>query len=359
MRHLHVDNPFHLIQRWTGTYFRKAELWEVGAYVLVRHYEGKPLCDLLRTQQQFLEQAQHPTDDAEQQALLAEATKGGNMSSNPITEEETDWAMGDDTGTQEIRPPDAGDEAMEDEAFWAKLDEFHAGNQHEDPFEEPCDDDTDSVCDAETEVTNVPRYLPTAGEFNMTPGDIAQTYSPAPVPHAESSGPFPRADAFQNAYVRVMHTNGMHHIAMVGCRCHGDTQLPLDLIACRLWPTSFHTIRTLFTDQLLRYFRLCNLELKASSYQFYQLLRRLSNPVAPDAVPDLYREFRRLGRLWRWMKKLRGAGFGHNGKDPMNVDAGELANYCPACPQPGKNLRDNWKSDNNRYVISCFEFCRF
>ncbi|KAF8166226.1 hypothetical protein BJ912DRAFT_863255 [Pholiota molesta] len=34
----------------------------------------------------------------------------------------------------------------------------------------------------------------------------------------------------------------------------------------------------------------------------------------------------------------------------MNVDAGELANYCPACPQPGKNLRDNWKSDNNRYV---------
>lgn len=351
MRHLHLDNPFHLIQRWTGTYFRKAELWEVGAYVLIRHHEGEPLCDLLRTQQQYLEQAEHPKDDAEQHTLLAEVPEGrANMSSDPITEEDPDWAMGDDTGTQDARSADAGAEAIADQAFWAKLDDFHAGNQHDNPFEEPWDDDTGSVCEAETEVTNVPPYLPTAGAFIETAGLTEQ---------ADSPGPLPRTDAFQNAYVRIVHTNGIHYLALVACQCHGNSQLPLDLIACRLWPTSFHTIRTLFTDQLLRYFRLCNLELKASSYQFYQLLRRLSNPIAPADVPNLYREFRRLGRLWRWMKKLRGAGFGHNGKDPMNVDPGELANYCPACPQPGKNLRDDWKTDNNRYVICYMESCRF
>ena len=30
----------------------------------------------------------------------------------------------------------------------------------------------------------------------------------------------------------------------------------------------------------------------------------------------------------------------------------ELANYCPACPQPGINLPEDWKDDPNR----CIEF---
>jgi hypothetical protein len=104
----------------------------------------------------------------------------------------------------------------------------------------------------------------------------------------------------------------------------------------------------LFSAQVLDYFRLSNLELKASAYQFYQLLRRLTMPMAPAEVVDLYNEFRRMSRLWRWMKKLKWAGVGHNGKSAMNVERGELANYCPACPQPGVNLPENWKADPNR-----------
>ncbi|KAF8169238.1 hypothetical protein BJ912DRAFT_862222 [Pholiota molesta] len=236
MRSLHVDNPFHVIQRWTGTYFRRAELWEVGTYILVRHHQGQPSLRI-------------------------------------------------STNSTEI---------------FGKI--------------------------------SAPKGYGRAGISSQCSAATA-------------------TDSLQNAYVRIVHTNGVHCLAMVSCQCQGSTQLPLDLVASRLWPTSFHTIRTLFTNHLLRYFRLCNLELKASAYQFYMLLRRLSNPIAPGDVPDLYREFRRLSRLWRWTKKLRGAGFGHNGKDPMHVDRGELANYCPACPQPGKNLRSDWKSDvDHRYV---------
>jgi hypothetical protein len=49
-------------------------------------------------------------------------------------------------------------------------------------------------------------------------------------------------------------------------------------------------------------------------------------------------------REWRNIKMLKRAGRGH---DPGGVDAtqeGECAILCPACPQPGKNLPDDWKS---------------
>jgi hypothetical protein len=40
MRHSHSSNPFHRIECWTGTHFRKAALWEVGVYLLLPHQNG-------------------------------------------------------------------------------------------------------------------------------------------------------------------------------------------------------------------------------------------------------------------------------------------------------------------------------
>ena len=36
----HLSNPFHRIECWTGTHFRKAALWEVGVYLLLPHQHG-------------------------------------------------------------------------------------------------------------------------------------------------------------------------------------------------------------------------------------------------------------------------------------------------------------------------------
>jgi hypothetical protein len=98
-------------------------------------------------------------------------------------------------------------------------------------------------------------------------------------------------------------------------------------------------------------FRLSNLECKTSAYQFWQRLRRMTNPTAPFKVVDRYKETLRMSRLWRWMKKLKWAGFGQtvqrDSSQPMN---GELTIFCPACPQPGINLPDNWPTDENRYA---------
>ena len=348
MRRTHQHNPFHKIQRWTGTYFRVAELWEVGAYVLVPHYHGVALCDSLTTQKDFLERFECQKDIEEQERLTCSgaahkaAPNTAWYNADPPTAphaatpcnthpDDMDWES--TANHQSTRTP--GEEALEDEVFERYLNSVLRRQENSDEDEEvdtesgdytEADDDT-VVADSDPDIT-LPQYLPEQND-----DDAEET---------------PHRDAFNNAYVRVVHTNGLHHLAMVSCRCRGTDLLPRDLIASRLLPTSFKNIRTLFSAQVLDYFRLCNLEMKASAYQFYHLLCRLTLPTAPAEVVDLYNEFRRMTRLWRWMKRLKWAGYGHNGKSPRNVERGELANYCAACPQPGVNLPENWKEDVNR-----------
>jgi len=112
--------------------------------------------------------------------------------------------------------------------------------------------------------------------------------------------------------------------------------------------TSFKRIRTLFTTSVLDFFRYSNLEMKASAYQFFQLLRRVTMPFAPTEVVNFYQELRRLSRTWCWMKKLKWAGFGHKQANVMKPGLGELSVFCPACPQPGINIADDWRRDPRR-----------
>jgi len=48
-------------------------------------------------------------------------------------------------------------------------------------------------------------------------------------------------------------------------------------------------------------------------------------------------------REWHHLKMFKRAGHGH---DPTGVEGtkeGECAVVCPACPQAGKNLLDDWQ----------------
>lgn len=323
MRNSHAANPFHKIRKWTGQYFRAAELWEVGNYILVPHRNGERRCNVLRCKIDELEKIQCANDLAEQQSL--------NLSAPAPNAE--DVRMYD----IEERPEEAAFDVEAEERQNDAIDAF-IQRLHENPDEGPAADGNlaDIDPDDETQAGHVeddvelPAYLRS---------------------NADGPGYIPNTDPLQNPYVRVVHTNGLHHLALVSCACHEDTEgLVLDLMASRLIPASFQRIRTIFTGQMLDYFRLCNLELKASAYQFYQLLRRLTLPTAPHQVVNLYNELRRMSRLWRWMKRLKWNGFGHSGRDPMDVTPGELAVYCPACPQPGINLPERWKEDTNKFV---------
>jgi CxC2 like cysteine cluster associated with KDZ transposases len=304
MRRTHKENPLHRIEQWNGGYFRPAELWEVGTYLLVKHHIGDGICNTLKICCDFLESAEETKDSAEQEHIRLAMELPPVPVPVPLPEE-----IFYDDNTDDAQPEEGNDENDEDD-----IDELD-----------------------EEEVSNP--YL----ESNAGAG--------------AGAGARLFGSAMPRSYVRVVHSNGLHHIAMVSCHCQGDDILPLDLIAGQLLPASFKRIRTLFTAQVLDLYRLCNLELKSSAYQFYQLMRRLTLPMAPAEVPNLYREFRRMSRIWRWMKKLKWAGYAGSTKKVEEVGAGDLAIYCPACPQPGVNIPDNWKEDTARQDKPFFNVC--
>jgi hypothetical protein len=51
--------------------------------------------------------------------------------------------------------------------------------------------------------------------------------------------PAPQRDTLNNQYVRVVHMNGVHHIAMVCCTCRGKESIINDVIYAGMLPTSF------------------------------------------------------------------------------------------------------------------------
>jgi hypothetical protein len=58
----------------------------------------------------------------------------------------------------------------------------------------------------------------------------------------------------------------------------------------------------------------------------------------------------RVSRAWRDIAARIQAGYGHNAEEP--VMPGSLAIFCPACPQPGINLPDNWEDDGKEWVVA-------
>lgn len=324
MRKTHFSNPFHRIERWTGTYFRRAALWEVGVFLTLPHQHAPNICSNLQWQHKILEMFQREKDGRDD---TNDDQAEPNQVSDPIdAEPEPDH--------DQIR------EAEQDAATMSLLDDMLEGRNTDDLLEE---DDNNEREDADADIQD--QDAGASGFLN---------YIHHRTPEAESdpgSGPTPHQDALNNQYVRVVHTNGIHHIALVCCTCKGKENIVNDLFYASMVPTSFVRIRTIFTTALLDHFRLCNLELRSSAYQFYQVLRRFTMPMAPWKVATLYHELRRLSRLWRWVKKLRWAGYGLKRDQQNEPQPGELSDFCPACPQAGINIPDNWRGDPNRWAF--------
>ncbi|GLB38092.1 hypothetical protein LshimejAT787_0411430 [Lyophyllum shimeji] len=158
----------------------------------------------------------------------------------------------------------------------------------------------------------------------------------------------PLADGLNNSYCRVVHTNGIHYLPLVTCGCRGLEKRPADLILNGLIPASFSGSRIYFTTAVLSDYRLANLECKSSALHYWhKLCRHTAAATHPGDMDNFYRELRRLSRGWRWLKKLQWSGVGQAGKGINDVGEGELAIFCPTCPQPEINLPPDWQSDKN------------
>ena len=82
---------------------------------------------------------------------------------------------------------------------------------------------------------------------------------------------------------------------------------------------------------------------KASTYDFYRALEKLTKNDGINVPTSRYRSLFRMIMQWRHLRLLKWAGRAH---DPAGVEAmspGQLAIRCPSCPHPGINLPDGWK----------------
>jgi hypothetical protein len=100
------------------------------------------------------------------------------------------------------------------------------------------------------------------------------------------------------------------------------------------------------------------------SYEFLSKLWRFTNNAFPDKIPvskflyyytpglhykkDRYRELMHVSRIWRDLVNRKRFGFEH--ETDRSPRPGDLALYCPACPQPGINLPVSWKDSYDEYV---------
>ncbi|KAG8693912.1 hypothetical protein FRC09_010193 [Ceratobasidium sp. 395] len=142
---------------------------------------------------------------------------------------------------------------------------------------------------------------------------------------------------------------GFRRIKVVVCRCTRASALDTkyrQLLGAKLFPSSSKLPSTAFTFNALCTFHLASAEGKMSGGRFYSMLTRLTDSVFPDRVPDRYREFMRVSRLWIWLQTRKRAGC---------LDAKEevsLAIRCPACPRKGVNYEAEDVTDDNRFQLN-------
>jgi hypothetical protein len=154
--------------------------------------------------------------------------------------------------------------------------------------------------------------------------------------------PTPAADELDIESLLLVDASGLISLPTIWCACDGSERKPdEDLLDLQLYPVSYIKTKTVFTFRCLDDYRLSNLECKTSAYQYFQKLRRLTNPALPQSVPNRYNEFRRATRQWRNLKLRKWFGFGHRLLSPTK---GSMALFCAACPQPGVNLPGDHKT---------------
>lgn len=323
MRTSHRFNALHRVERWNGSFYAPSKLWQTGCYLLIPHHEGVPLCDSLLHEINVIEKHQEPKDAEEQRAIAHQYQAQKEDVSARVTLDAS--RSGENTRAghwNEEHPYDLPDR----ESVYVESDE--------------CDDEMPGLL----EVPSLPAYMDSDDDDDDADADAEMNTAPGAASESMLH------ETYHASYVRVVHTTGIHSLGMVSCQCRGLGLLPVDLMASHMVPASFEIIRTLFTVQVLDGFRLSNLELHASAYNFYNMLRRITSPLAPSEVVDLHNEFRRMSRLWRWLKKLKWSGYGHNGEKPEEATHGEMAIFCPACPQVDINLPQDWQERRDQWM---------
>lgn len=148
--------------------------------------------------------------------------------------------------------------------------------------------------------------------------------------------------AAADSRLRIIHTNGIHDVAIMYCNCTRAVPQHLQLLRRGLYPASQELVRTCVSFSLLRLLHLFALTAKISTYDMYRALERLTANSAVKPPKSRYQPLKRVLVQWRHLKLLKRGGRGHDPTGISGTQNGDLAILCPSCPRPGVNIPNNW-----------------
>ncbi|KAF8426143.1 hypothetical protein L210DRAFT_3615035 [Boletus edulis BED1] len=140
----------------------------------------------------------------------------------------------------------------------------------------------------------------------------------------------------------IVHGNGIHSVTLRLCGCETAATPTQQLLRYPLFPASTDKPRTAATFSVLEEYHLLSLESKVSAHHYYTSLTRRSDNTGLSPPKERYEQFMRMAREWRHLKMLKRSGRGRGPRGANGTKQGECAILCPACPQPGKNLAEDW-----------------
>ncbi|KAJ6559495.1 hypothetical protein DFH09DRAFT_1316801 [Mycena vulgaris] len=157
--------------------------------------------------------------------------------------------------------------------------------------------------------------------------------------------------------------NGFHEITLEECSCVegiGGSVTPFwrQLMDVGLFPASFKSPRTVFTQRVMKEFHIHCLASKKSAYDYIKALCKLTNNAFAAQVKDRYREFQFAYRIWRYLALQRRTGQAQGiDKHVPHRRPGSLTLRCPACPEVGFNISaETMKNalDSERHKFTLF-----
>ncbi|KAG1741401.1 hypothetical protein EDD22DRAFT_786709, partial [Suillus occidentalis] len=165
----------------------------------------------------------------------------------------------------------------------------------------------------------------------------------------------PVSTVFHEDFV-VLDINGVHSVAVDFCGCKTAQSPPTQLLRVWWFPaTSLHP-KTAATFRLLHHFQILTFESKASAFECWQTLSRLSDNSGINRPKDRYEALLQMIKEWQNLTLLKRFGHGHDPEGISATQPGSCAVLCPACPQPRKNLPQGWEdaSPEKRWLYGIF-----
>ncbi|TFK58945.1 hypothetical protein BDN72DRAFT_781409 [Pluteus cervinus] len=153
----------------------------------------------------------------------------------------------------------------------------------------------------------------------------------------------------------ILHINGVHSVRVNYCRCHRAKNRFIQLLRFRLFPATVISPQTAASFELLNFFQLLGFMSKASGFELFQTLTRLTSNIG-NPVPNRYKALMCMLREWRHIRLMKRMGQGHKVGGINSATEGSCAVLCPACPQPGINLPPDYNDGplSKTWIYSLF-----